>query len=164
MACHRTAIVATTAGVLLCAGTTFGQARAPGFAGIASAQHPGVRGGPFAGDHQTPLPSLNHGPARLASPQLYPITQSRYHHSYFPKLGAAPARSRQTKPEDTFAFPPAVAPAAEAISSSRSMVASYAASYCVTPLGACNLAGRQMLADKCWCVVRAGKYVNGTVE
>jgi hypothetical protein len=110
------------------------------------------------------LPPSAHGPACLAFRQLYPITQSRYHQSYLPKLGAAPGRSRQTKPEDTFQLPPAAAPAAEAMSSSRLMVASYAASYCATPQRACNLPQHQMVGDRCWCVARAGKYVNGTAE
>jgi hypothetical protein len=164
MTYRRSVIVAMTACVLLFAETPLGQARGPGFAGVAPAQHPGVQGGPFAGGHQASLPPSNHAPARWAFPQLYPITQSRYDRSFLPRLGAAPTRSSRTKPEDTFQFPPAAAPAAEAISSSPSMIASYAASYCVTPQGACNLAERQMVGDKCWCLARAGKYVNGTVE
>ena len=68
MTYRRSVIVAMTACVLLFAETPLGQARGPGFAGVAPAQHPGVQGGPFAGGHQASLPPSNHAPARWAFP------------------------------------------------------------------------------------------------
>jgi hypothetical protein len=106
------------------------------------------------------LPPSIRGSARRAIRQLRPMAQSRYYQSL--KRPAAPGMSSQAKPEDTLQFPPAGAPAADAISSGTT-VASYAASYCATPRGACKLAQRQIVGDRCWCVARAGEYVNGTV-
>jgi hypothetical protein len=158
---RRIASVAMTAGVLLFAGTAVSQAGGPGFAGAASAPPLGVQGGfrgPLRGDHQAMLPPSIRGSARRA------VREPRPNQSFSPKPGAAVGTSSQTKPEDTLQIPPAGAPAAEAISLPGPAVASYAASYCATPRGACKLAERQIVADKCWCVTRAGQYVNGTVE
>jgi hypothetical protein len=69
--------------------------------------------------------------------------------------------SSQAKPEDTFQVPPAAAPATQAISAGYTP---YAASYCATPRGACNLAERRMVGDNCWCITPAGQYANGTAE
>jgi len=147
-----------TAGVLLFTGTAFAQARGPGFAGAASATPVGVQGrfrGPLRGDQQAVLaPSIRESARRA-------VREPRPNQSFSPRRGAAAGASSQTKPEDTLQIPPAGAPAAEAISLPGPTVASYAASYCATPRGACKLAERQIVGDKCWCVTRAGQYVNG---
>jgi hypothetical protein len=154
---RRIASVAMTAGVLLFTGTAFSHAGGPGFAGVASAP-PGVQGpfrGPLRGDHHAMLPPLR-GAARRA------VREPRPNQSFSPRPAAG--TSSQTKPEDTLQIPPAGAPAAEAIALPGPTVAAYAASYCATPRGACRLAERQIVGDKCWCVARVGQYVNGTVE
>jgi hypothetical protein len=163
MTWHRIAVFAATAGAVLLAGTPLVQAQGPRFAGVASAPSAGVPGAvaaPLVAGHQAP-PSIG-GPAHSAFGRRSPTAQSRYHR-LFPWQSARGA-VRQAKPEDTLELPPAGAPAAEAISSSGSMVASYVVSYCATPRGVCNLVGRPTIGDKCWCVVGAGRYANGTVE
>jgi hypothetical protein len=158
---RRIASVTMTAGVLLFSGTAFSPAAAPGFAGAASATPLGVQGRfprPLRGDHQALLPPSIRGSARRAARELRP------NQSFTPRRGVGAGTSSQTKPEDTLQIPPAGAPAAEAISLPGPRAASYAASYCATPRGACKLAQRQIVGDKCWCVTRAGQYANGTVE
>jgi len=165
MTCHRIAVFAATAGAVLLAGTPLAQAQGPRFAGVASAPSAGVPGAgaaPLAAGHQPP-PSIG-GPAHLAFGRLRPTAQSRYHRLSSWQSSTARGAVRQAKPEDTLELPPAGAPATEAISSSGSMVASDVVSYCATPRGVCNLVGRPTIGDKCWCVVGAGRYVNGTVE
>ena len=159
MTWHRIAVFAATAGAVLLAGTPLAQAHGPGFAGVSSAPPtavPGASAAPFVAGRQE-APSIA-GPTHLAFGRLHPTAQSRYHSS------TARSAVPQAKPEDTLELPPAGAPAAEAISSSGSTVASYVASYCATPRGVCNLIGRPTIGDKCWCVVGSGRYVNGTVE
>jgi hypothetical protein len=164
MTWHRIAVFAATAGAVLLAGTPLAQAQGPSFAGVASAPSAGVPGAvaALAAGHQAP-PSIG-GPAHLAFGRLRPTAQSRYHRIFSWRSSTARGAVRQAKPEDTLELPPAGAPAAEAISSSGSMVASYVMSYCATPRGVCNLVGRPTIGDKCWCVVGPGRYVNGTVE
>jgi hypothetical protein len=164
MAYHRTSLIGIAASVLLFAGAPFAQAHGPGLGGFTSVQRAGVQE-PFRGavvEGQQPLPSRSiRGSADLAHRRLHPGTQLRYRQS----LSSARVASSQTKPEDTFHLPPAGAPAAEAISSSAGYtVVSYTASYCATPRGACNLAGRQAVGDKCWCITPDGVTANGTAE
>jgi hypothetical protein len=156
---RRVATVAMIAGLLLFTAVPSLRAQGPGFAGGTSAPRSGVQG-PFREPPGALLPPSMRGSARRAIRQLRPMAQSRYYQSL--KRPAAPGMSSQAKPEDTLQFPPAGAPAADAISSGTT-VASYAAWYCATPRGACKLAQRQIVGDRCWCVARAGEYVNGTV-
>jgi hypothetical protein len=169
MSYHRTSLIAVAASLpLLCAGAPFAQARGPGMGGgftsvqHTGAQHAGVQE-PFRGavvGGQQAFSSI-HRSARTTFGRLHSGAQLRYRQSFFPTRVA----SRQTKPEDTLQLPPAVVPAAQAISSSADYTAvSYAASYCATPRGACNLAERQTVGDKCWCVTAAGQDANGTAE
>jgi hypothetical protein len=149
---YRTGLIVMTAGVLL-------------FSGSAFAQHFGFQGH-FAG----PPPPSMHGSAHLTFAPPYPRIHSGYARSFPLRRGSGTRRFGFRQ-----AFPPAPAgaPANQALSSSAYAgdqsasgyaLALNAASYCATPRGACHLAERQIVGDKCWCVGPTGQYAGGMAQ